>query len=80
LFELGLLMSRVVQKNTANTSEENNNESRFEKMTEAEMEAELDAIEEAETEASENKIASSNTLRQTIAQADEDNESNTNKE
>ena len=49
-------------------------------MTEAEMEAELDAIEEAETEASENKIASSNTLRQTIAQADEDNESKTNKE
>jgi len=80
LFELGLLMSRVVQKNTVNTSEENNNKSRFEKMTEAEMEAELDAIEEAETEASENKIASSNTLRQTIAQADEDNESNTNKE
>ena len=72
-------MSRVVQKKAASTSEENN-EDRFKKMTEAEMEAELDAIEEAETEASENKIASSNTLRETIAQADKDNESNTNKE
>jgi len=79
LFELGLLMSRVVQKKAASASEEDN-EDRFQKMTEAEMEAELDAIEEAETEASENKIASSNTLRQTIAQADEDNESKTNKE